>query len=561
MGGSMHIAPANDRAHDVAAPAAYAFSDAERGPIPGSPYLPVLAPRQRAVYAAVGVLTGIASTFPNGLVNVNVPNLGGELNVYAAQIAWLPAIYVAFNATANLSIVKARAQFGIPLVTNTLLAGYALAAVLELLLPSFATAVITRAMNAMTAAALITLASYYFLQVFPGKFRPLALIVAIGLTQVGPALARTIPVELLSGEHWRGLHLIELSVALVVLSALTLAPLPPSDRSKAFEPLDFVTIGLIVPAMLLVCGVLAEGRLVWWGDAPWLGWALAAAIPLLTAALLIEHYRARPLVHTRWIGTRDIIRFFVVALLVRLALAEQTYGSVGLLTAGGLTNDQLRLLFAFVALAMLFGIVVAVLTLSPKALPYQVMVAALIIAFAAWLDSHATSLTRPGQLYLSQSLIGFGTTLFIGPALADGFLRMLNRGADHFVTFVVFFSTSQNVGGLAGAALLGSYQTMAARAHAAALSEHLTGFDPQVVARLQSGAASLSDSITDPLARSTQGAALLAQSLSREANTLAFNDTFSFVAALALATAAYIVIPRVFSVVRGAIAVPAEVKP
>jgi MFS family permease len=383
-------------------------------------------------------------------------------------------------------------------------AAYAAACVLQLLLPVFATAVLARAVNGLAGAALITITIYYLMQVFPAKLRPLALVAGISLTQLGPALARTIPVEFLAAGHWRGLHLTELAVALTVLTALLAVPLPPSDRSKAFEPLDFVTIALIVPAMILFCGVLSAGRTVWWFDTPWLGWALAASIPLFVAALVVEHSRAHPLIQTRWIGTADIIRFAAVALLVRLALAEQTYGSVGLLTLGGLTNDQLRLLFLCVAGAMVIGMVVAVLTLSVERLPYLVMTAALVIAFAAWLDSHAT-----------------------------------NRGADHFVTVVVLFSTTQNVGGLAGSALLGSYQTIAERMHAASLSEHLTGFDPQVVARIQSGAPSLAGTVLDPLALQAQGAGQLAVAAYQEANILAFNDTFGFVSLLALVTAAY----------------------
>ncbi len=518
---------------------AYPFSEAERPLFPGSPYSPSHPPLHRIAYAGVGLLTGVASTFPNALVTVNVPNLAGELGVYVVQLSWLPAVYVAFNATANLSLVKARAQFCIPQVTRALVVSYLVAGILQFVWPTFVAAVMIRAVNGVVAAALVTISIYYFFQAFPTKLRPLALIGAISLTQLGPALARVVPVDLLAAGHWRGLHLVEVGVALAVLAATEALPLPPSDRSKQFEPLDLVTMALVVPAMLLLCGVLSEGRLLWWTDTSWLGWALAAAVPLFGAAILIEHNRARPLLQTRWIGTRDIVRFAAVALLVRLALAEQTYNAVGLLTSGGLTNDQLRVLFAIVAGAMVLGMVTAALTLSERRLPYQVLAAALLIALAAWLDSHATNLTRPWQLYLSQSLIGFGTTLFIGPTLVSGFLRMLSRGADHFVTLVVLFSATQNVGGLVGAALLGSYQTIAARAHAAALSEHLTGFDPQVTARIQGGAASMSGVIVDPLLQGAQGGGLLVQAVTREASILAFNDTFRFVAALAFLTAAF----------------------
>jgi len=518
----------------------YQFAPEERPLIPGGPFSPPHPLHRRMAYGAVGLATGIAATFPNGLVTVNVPNLSGPLGVYVAQASLLPAIYVAMNATGNLSLVKARIQFGIFPVTNFLLLLYAGLGLLQILLPGFIMAVLVRAASGVTAAGLTTLTIYYFLQVFTPKTRPLALVIAIGLLQLGPALARLVPVDVLASDGWYGLHLIEPAVAFLVLALINALPLPPSECAKAFEKLDFVTIGLMVPGMLLVCGVLGVGRFYWWSDASWLGWMLAAAIPLFAAAILIESHRAKPMLQVSWLASGDILRFAGVAALVRLALAEQTYGSVGLLTLGGLNNDQLHTLFLWVALAMVLGIITACLTLSQERLRLQIMAAALCIAAGAFIDSGATNVTRASELYLSQALIGFGTTLFIGPALVFGFLRMLAKGASHFVTFVVLFSTTQNVGGIAGSALLGSYQVIQTRAHAASLQDHLLAADPQVVQRIQSGTSAVAGVIADPALRGAQGTALLGQRLTTEANVLAYNDVFRFVAFLALATAAYI---------------------
>ena len=260
----------------------------------------------------------------------------------------------------------------------------------------------------------------------------------------------------------------------------------------------------------------------------------------LALAILIEMHRRRPLLQIGWLASRDIIRFAAVALLVRLALTEQTYGSVGLLTSGGLTSDQLHILFGFVALAMVLGMIAACLTLSQERLRLLVAVAALVIAAGALIDSGATNVTRPPELYLSQALIGFGTTLFIGPALVFGFSRVLAKGPSHLVSFIVLFSITQNVGGLAGSALLGSYQVIQSRAHAASLAEHLLGADPQVLDRIQSGAEVVAGTIVDPTLRGAQGAALLGQNLTAEANILGYNDVFRLVAILALMTAGYI---------------------
>ncbi|HWI85211.1 MAG TPA: MFS transporter [Sphingomonas sp.] len=518
----------------------YVFRPEERPTFPGAPFAPSHSLPQRLGYGAVGLLVGATATFGNGLVNVNVANLSGALGTYAVQATLLPAIYVAANASANLMLIKARIQYGIPAITHGLLILYACVGLLQFVFPGFAAAALIRFVSGTTAAALTTLTIYYFIQAFPLKLRPLALVAGIGTIQLGLPLARMVPVEMLALDHWRGLHLIEVGLALTVMAAITTHPLPPSECGRAFSPLDFLTYALFLSAMLLLCSVLSLGRLLWWTDTPWMGLALAVAVTLFASVALLEHYRREPLLQLRWIGSYDIMRFAAVAVVLRLALAEQTYGAIGLLTAGGLTNDQLHILFAIVLVAMVLGIVTAALTLSESRLRYQVMIASLIIALGAWLDTDATNVTRPPQLYLSQALIGFGTTLFIGPALVFGFLRMIQRGPNHLVSFIVLFSVTQNVGGLAGSALLGSYQVMATRAHAGALSEHLIGADPQVVARIQAGTASLTGAIADPTQQAAQGAGLLGQALTREATILAFGDVFRLVTAIALLAALYL---------------------
>jgi len=124
--------------------------------------------------------------------------------------------------------------------------------------------------------------------------------------------------------------------------------------------------------------------------------------------------------------------------------------------------------------------------------------------------------------------------------LTYGIKRVFEKGSDHLVSMIVLFSMTQNVGGLAGSALLGSYQTIQARAHAGALAEHMLASDPQVEERLQGGAAAVSSSLTDPMLRAAEGAAQLGQSMTREANILAYNDVFRAVGILAVLSAIYI---------------------
>ncbi len=519
----------------------YEFAQDERPMLPGGPFLPALAPAHRLKYGISGAIIAIAATLPNSLITVNVPNLPGPLGLDLTEVSWLPAIFVAIMATANLTLTKARIQFGFSAVTTLVLAVNCVVGLTQLIWPGFVTTAATRATNGLTAASLTALSTYYMLQAFPPARRIWGSISAISMSQLGAPLARLVPLDVLTMDDGRGLRLIEPTLYLAILVLIKLTPLPPSERSRAFDPIDFLTIGLAVPAMMLLCGVLGLGRLYWWTDAPFLGWMLLGCIPLFAGAFLIESHRARPLLRLDWLTTGDSLRFAGVAMLVRIALAEQSYGSVGLLTSGGLTNDQLHTLFAIVAMAILAGTVVACLTYSKERLGLQVAAAALVIALGALIDSGASNVTRPPQLYLSQALIGFGITLFVGPALIFFFFKMMPRGPDHLVSFIVLFSSTQNVGGLAGSALLGSYEFSQARRHAAYLAEHVSLADPQVALRLQSGAGAVASALPEAALRTAQGAALLGQRLTAEANILAFNDVFRLVAVLALLTSVYVI--------------------
>lgn len=519
---------------------AYEFALEDQPAFPGGPYSPPHPPVRRIGYAAVGLYLGATATFANATITVNVPNLSGELAMYVAQLSWLPAIYVAANSCANTLLVKARAQFSMQSVMRLLLIVHAVVAALRFVWPGMSSEVAARFVSGVVAAGMTTMGIFYLMQAVPPKARAAALVAGLGMTQLGTPLARLLPVDLLSAQGWRGQHFIELASVFAALTLILVLPLPPTPRLRTFESLDFVTVAFLLPAMLLICGVLNRGRLAWWTDTPWLGVDLAVAIPLLATAILIETIRSRPLIRVAWMGTWEFISFAAVALLMRLALAEQTYGAVGLLAAGNLDDDQLRRLFLWVIVGMLLGIVTCVLTLSERAIPFQVIAAALAIALGAGMDSHASNLTRPEQLYLNQALIGFGTCLFIGPTLAHGMLKVMRLGPAYLVTLVVVFSVTQNVGGLIGSAFLGSYQTVSARSHYQELAGKLAAGDVRIADRIQGSSRSLSGVVGDPALRSQQGGALLSAVLFREAGILAFNDVFRLICQLALGTALFV---------------------
>jgi len=517
----------------------------EKPMLPGSPSTPAHPTRVRLAYLVVGILVTITGGLGNALVSVNLLHLQGVLGATQTEVAWLPAAYVMANASMNLLLVKFRQQFGLRLFTEFFLVLYALVTFAHLLVGGLGSAIAVRAFHGMLAAALSTLGLYYTLQAFTKPWRLKGLTIALGVAQMSLPLAYIFSNDLLQIAEWNGLYLFELGLTLVSLGAVLLLKLPPGDRFQAFRPTDFLTFSLFAPGIALLCAVLTFGRILWWHETPWIGVALAAAIVLLAAAICVEHNRDNPLLNIRWLTTGKILHVALTLMLVRIVLSEQSVGAVGFLRAVGLDNDQMQSLFACVLAATVAGIAVSALSLNIERLTWPRVVALLCMALGAWLDAHASNQTRAEQMYLSQSLLAFGGTLFIGPSLVSLIFTVVGNPAA-LISFSVLFGLTQNLGGLLGSALVGTFQTWREKFHSSNIVEQLSALDPLVAGRIQSGAAAAGRLLADPAAATRQSLQSLAATATREANILAYNDVFLVLAILAALSAGWIFLHAVW---------------
>jgi MFS family permease len=518
----------------------YQFKPHERPMMPGSPASPDHPTGRRVAYFCIGVLIAITGGMGNALVSANLQNIQGALGLYSDEAAWLTTVYVMTNVSMSLLLVKFRQQFGLVPFIRIFLVSFVAVTAAHLFVHQYATALLARAASGIAASALSTLGLLYIVQSMPAVHRLRGIVLGVSIPQLATPLARLFSSDLLELGQWRALYIFELGLSLLCLAAVVSLRLPPSERIQTFEKLDFVTFALYAPGVALLCAVLGLGRLLWWTEVDWLGYALCGAIALIAAALLIEHNRANPLLNTRWLGSTDILRFAFVAIAVRVLLSEQTYGAVGLLTALGMTNDQFFTLFVIVSLVSALAAVASALTVNPLNLGRPIFYSVLLIAIGALIDADATNLTRPANMYFSQALIAFAAIFFMGPTLLIGILRALSKGPNHLVSFSAIFGITQSIGGLAGASMLGTLQVVREKFHSHAIVQSLTLTDPQVASRLQITGGAYSRVVSDPTLRSAEGAATLAQQVTREANVLAFNDIFLVIFVLACLTLVWI---------------------
>jgi len=511
----------------------------ERPSLPGSPSTPLHSTPKRFAFALVGLLVALTGGLGNSLVIANLTYLQGALGATTAEMAWLPAAYVMTNVSMNLLLVKFRQQFGLRAFTEVFLVLYALVTFGHLFVNDLNSAIAVRAAHGMVGAALSSLGLYYMIQAFPAKWRMKALVLGLGSSQLALPLARLFSEDLLQIAEWRGLYLFELGMALLSLGCVFLLKLPPGDRFKTFEKLDFLTFAILSSGVALLCAVLSLGRIDWWLEAPWIGVALASSIALILAGLAIEHNRSNPMLMTRWLGSGVMIRLALAVVLIRMVTSEQSTGAVGFMQYLNMSSQQLHSLYVVMMIGSIAGLVTSALTINPKHLFMPLIVSLALMAVGSVIDSHSNNLTRPENMYFSQFLLAFGGTFFLGPTMVLGTRNVLTNPRN-LVSFSVLFGICQNLGGLIGAALLGTFQIAREKFHSSNIVEHLTMTDPRVAARVQSGGNALGSLIADPSLRNLQGIRSLATAAAREANVLAYNDVFMLIAVIAVLTMIWI---------------------
>jgi hypothetical protein len=384
---------------------------------------------------------------------------------------------------------------------------------------------VSRAISGIAASGLVTLAIFYMMQSLPGPQKLIALVLGIGVVQIGLPLARAISPILVYDGDIGNLFALQFGLSLVTVGLVNILPLPQGVKVRAFGLLDMISFPLLAVGVGLLCSFLVQGRIIWW-PTPWLGTLLAPAVLLIGAALLIEHNREKPMLETRWMASSDLLKLALAGAFIRVVLSEQNFGATGLLTSLGYVNDQLVTFYAITALAALAGVFVPLVGLNPTDLRISTLISLAIIAVAAFADTRTGLMSRPSDFYLTQAAIAFASVYFIGPMLMEGFLRALTRGPSYIVSFLALFNLSQTIGGLAGTAALSAFFTVRAKAHLTTLGQGLATDDPALVQALAYLSSGLNGSIGDPALRSAVAGRNAVQEAVRQAGVLAYNDVF-----------------------------------
>lgn len=457
------------------------LADETRAPAPATaaeptaPAMPAAKPLWLgAIYVASGLLLFITQGLGMNIVNANLYQLQGEFSATAVEAAWLSAAYMAPYATLSIALFKVRTQYGLRPFAEWSILLFVLASALNLFVDDLHSALVVRFISGCAAAPISTLGFMYVLEAFPLQ-RKLThgLTIALTGTLLAAPLARMISPGLLQVEGWQALYSLEVGLALISMAIIFALPLTPPPRAKVIERIDILSYLLLAAGIGCLAVFLTLGRLYWWFETWWLGALLAASILFVAATALIEAHRTNPMLDFRWIFSRDNLHMAAVLLIFRAVSSEQSSTAVSFFQQLGLLNDQQFALWGFVLIASIAGGLFCMVLMSSRFVAAAHVIALVLIAGGAYLDSQASSLTRPEQFYLSQSMIAFGAAMFLPPVMAKGFMGALQKGPTYIVNFIVIFLFTQITGALLTTSLLGTFVTIREKFHSAHLVESI----------------------------------------------------------------------------------------
>jgi MFS family permease len=497
-------------------------------PPPASLPVPIPMPAWKIpLYMGASLLLFLTQGLGMNLLTANIYQLQGSFSATTAEVSWLSAAYMAPYASLSIALFKIRTQYGLRRFAELGIICFVVAAALNLLVTDLHSAIVVRAISGMAAAPLSTLGFLYMLEAFaPEKKLSVGISLALMCTLFAAPVSRIISPSLLDLGGYHALYMLEMGLALIAFAIIYTLPLTAPARAVVIQRLDILSYLLLAIGFGCLAVVLTLGRLYWWFEAPWLGVLLATAVGSLALVLVIELPRDNPLLDFRWLLSGANLRMAGVLLLFRFVSSEQSSTAANLYQQLGILNDQTTTLYAVILLASLVGGLFCTLLMTTRYVETAHILALILIAAGAFLDSQSTSLTRPEQMYLSQAMVAAGAAMFLPPVMASGFKAAMARGMPFIVNFLAIFLFTQSIGSLFASAMLGTFVTIREKFHSNVLVEHMLLQDPVVAQRVSQLAAAYAKVITDKTLLSAEGIALLGQQVTREAYVLAYNDTF-----------------------------------
>lgn len=528
----------------------YIFQPHELPLVFGSPAIPEHPLHRRIIYTITAILIAIAGSLQNGFVLANTTTIQGFYHLTAVEMGWVSAAYYMVYGVMSVFFFRFRQMLGPQIFIRigwiTLLAS----SLFQLIVSNFQMELIARTLHGISANACIVMSLFYAIQVPPRTKRPYALMSAFSFLQLGIPLAYMLTPWIMPNDNMQMIHYFELALALVTVSFIIANPIPPSILIRTFEWNDVASL-FFLTIMVSCCAMFyTQVRIQWWGRA-WMFWPCVIGFCSLIAFIFLEYRRRNPILPLKWLLNKNILIFMLTGIGVRITLAEQTIGSVGLLQSLGYNLTEYHRLYIIIFCGGIFGLLLACYRFNPTDIQRPIISSLLLIGVASFIDGRATINSVPADFYISQAMVAFASVYLFGPMVMEGIMRTLSNSPFYIIGFACCFSSSQLIGSLFATAILDFFTKMRIQYHYNEIANAISLGDARISSYIATQTQQLAASIPDSVQQHAQAIAKLAQDAVTEATVQGYRDLFHMIGYFTFVLLACILLRNLWLKLRG----------
>ncbi len=498
----------------------------EQPVVSGSPARIIQPTPTRILYMIIGVATGLLSGLQLGFAGVGIPYFGAEMNLTPVEQQWYTLSFLMSLIWMSSFLLKYRENVGImPFVRATLILAF-ISSFILLSSNAFWVQIVGRFLSGIVSAGLVATAVYYCMQGVPNALTMVGLVIGSSCLQLANPMGRWLGAILLEHDGIAStLYVFQLGWLVIVTAGILYLPIPPTFKKATFQWVDFAGFGMWAIGTACLVAFVGMGLIVWW-DTPWLGYLLVVGLLAPVLGLVLESQRKLPILFPRWMLLGPVLRFALLSFMFRFVLGEQLFGATKLLSYLGYGSDELVVIYGLVTLGAAAGLLAMMAILKPPDLRIMSFIAFTLVAIASFMDVGVGAYTRPQELYLTQTIMGFCLLVAYGALFLEGLSRALACGTAFVVTHVAVFAASQSLGSLSGVAFYGTFLKYRVKAHLIDMGAETQLGDPNVMAAIGRLASGQLNTMTPSPAELKQGVPVIINRFVDQAVFQSFNEMF-----------------------------------
>jgi DHA2 family multidrug resistance protein len=434
--------------------------------------------------AASVMLATFMEVLDTSVANVALPHISGNLSATNDEATWVLTSYLVSNAIILPATNWLTRYFGRKRFLIVCIVIFTLASALCGAATSLGMLIFARVLQGAGGGALQPIAQSVLLESFPPEKRGQAMAVyGLGIV-VAPIIGPTLGGWITDNYSWRWIFYINVPIgALAIFMANTFVEDPPYIRDQRPGRIDYVGFGLMAVGLASLQLILDKGQEVDWFSSSFIVWAALVAVATLTGFVIWELRSKEPIVNLRILKNRN----FAVGTLLITAMGVVLYGSIALLplflqtlmgypaTASGMAVSPRGFgsILSMIIVGRLVGRVDG---------RYLIMFGFAVLAFSTYMLAGLNLEIAMSNVVWPNIISGCAMGFIFVPltTMAMGTLANEQVGNASGV-----YNLMRNTGGSIGIAAMTTFLSRGAQTHQAAISSHLTPYDPAFQQRLQ----------------------------------------------------------------------------